>query len=55
VTVDESTKPVTLRVRFEPSAATVTQIGQVVKKALESDPNNTAPVELKYASIVSNK
>ncbi len=50
MTVDESTKPVTLRVRFEPSAGAVVQIGRVVKKALESDPNNTAPVDVKYAS-----
>jgi len=28
----------------------MTQIGQVVKKALESDPHNTAPVDLKYGS-----
>jgi len=50
VIIDESTKPVTLRVRFERSAGGPTRIGRVVKNALESDPNNTASVELKYAS-----
>ena len=49
MTVDESSKPVTLRVRFEPSAGAVTKIGRVVKRALESDPNNTASVDLKFA------
>jgi hypothetical protein len=40
---------VTLRVRFGRLAGGPTQIGRVVKNALESDPNNTAAVELKYA------
>ena len=50
VTIDESTKPVSLRVRFERLAGAPIQIGRVVKNALESDPNNTAAVEVKYVS-----
>jgi hypothetical protein len=48
VTVDETTKPVSVRVRFERSACGPSQIGGVVKSALESDPNNTAAVAVKY-------
>ena len=50
VTIDESTKPVILRVRTERPRVAVTQIGRLVKKALESDPYNTAPVAVKYAT-----
>ena len=50
VAIDESAKPVILRVRIEPTRVTVTRIGTVVKKALESDPYNTAPVTVKYAT-----
>ena len=50
VTVDESAKPVILRVRMERPRVAVTQIGTLVKKALESDPYNTAPVVVKYAT-----
>lgn len=50
VTIDESAKAVILRVRIEPPRIAVTQMGALVKKALESDPYNTAPVEVKYAT-----
>jgi len=50
VTTDDSEKPLILSVRFEPPRVTVTQIGALVKKALESDPFNTAPVDVKYAT-----
>jgi len=50
VEIDESTKPVRLRIRFDRKASGPARIGSVVKRALESDANNTAPVDLKYVS-----
>jgi hypothetical protein len=41
---------VSLQVRFKRLAGGPKEIGRVVKNALESDPSNTAPVELKYSS-----
>jgi hypothetical protein len=48
--IDNSTRPISLRVRFQPSVSGQKEIGRVVKNALESDPNNTAQVDLKYVT-----
>lgn len=48
VTVEEGIKPVTVLVRFDPRQATTKGIGRAAKHALESDPQNRAPVKLVY-------
>jgi Cu+-exporting ATPase len=45
---DKDVQPLTLRVRFDPQKVNPKIIGESAKQALETDPYNTAPVEVIY-------
>jgi hypothetical protein len=48
VTVDESTRPLVVIVRYEARKTNAKKIGNAAKKALESEANNSSPVKVVY-------
>ncbi|MCA1593362.1 MAG: hypothetical protein LC754_12085 [Acidobacteria bacterium] len=48
VSVEQENQPITLLVRFHARAINAQRIGRTAKRALETDPNNHAPVRVAY-------
>lgn len=48
VRISGDAQPVTLAVRFDPARTTIEALGHAAEHALETDPRNTAPVEVVF-------